>query len=219
MSLCKATFRPPTFSSHDGDNMTPTIVNGVEYEETPPPSDLWRATKYSHAMDLIQNGLLYLTNAQIYREDPDPERGDATETDGKFIRQGAPCTTGHTNPIFLWCTTLESDPDAVLAVWRDCDTVIHIRNPQALAERILRTAIVNGVKGVSFHAGAPTYDKEHGGTRLYYWAESIYQKPEQHAEQKEYRFALVGDYSMIGVPKVELSLGPCDDLVSVAKRK
>ena len=63
------------------------IVNGVQYEGTPPPSDLWRATKYSYAMDLIQNGLLYLTNTQKYRKDPDPKRGDATETDGKFIRQ------------------------------------------------------------------------------------------------------------------------------------
>jgi hypothetical protein len=199
--------------------MVPTIVNGVGYDEFPPPADLWGATKYAYAVDLIENGLLYLTNAQIYREHSDSERGDPTETDGKFIRQGVPCATAHTNPIFLWCTTLDPDPEAVLAVWRDCDTVVHICEPQAFAERILRTAKAQGVKGVSFHAGTPTYDKEQGGTRPYHWAESIYQKPKLHAQQKEYRFALVGDYSMIEVPRIELSLGPCDDLISIVKKK
>ena len=199
--------------------MVPTIVNGVEYDEFPPPADLWRATKYVHAVDLINKGLMYLTNAQIYREDSDPERGDPTETEGKFIRQGIPCTTGHTNPIFLWCATLDPDPDVVLALWRDCDTVVHICNPQAFAERILKIAKTQGVKGVSFHAGTPTYDKERGGMRPYHWAESIYQKPERHAQQKEYRFALVGEYSMVEVPRLELFLGPCDDLITIIKRK
>lgn len=199
--------------------MGPSIVNGIEYDEYPPPLDLWRATKYCYSVDLIINGLLYLKNAQIYREDSDPERGDPTETDGKFIRQGIPCTTGHTNPIFLWCATVNPDPDAVLALWCDYDTVIHISQPQTFAERILKIAKAQGVKVASFHAGTPTYDKEQGGTRPYHWAESIYQKPGRYAQQKEYRFALVGDYSMIEVPTVELFLGPCDDLISIVKRK
>lgn len=194
------------------------IVRGVEYVEMPPP-DLWRATKYQHAVDLIEEGLLYLSIAQKYREDPDPERGDPTETDGRFIRQGVVCTTGHTNPIFLWCATLDPDPDAVLSVWQDCDTVIHISNPQALAERVLSAAKAQGVDGVSFHAGRPTYDKDQGSTAPYHWAESIFQKPDGQAAQKEYRFALVGSYDMIGTPHVKLVLGPCDDIISVAKRR
>ncbi len=83
----------------------------------------------------------------------------------------------------------------------------------------MRIAKTQGVKGVSFHAGSPRYDKEQGGTRPYHWAESIYQKPERHAQQKEYRLALVGDYSMVEVPRVELFLGPCDDLITIIKRK
>lgn len=100
------------------------IVNGVEYAQTPVPSDLWRATKYAYAVDMMKDGLVYMSNAQKYRNDPDPERGDPTETDGRFIRQGVTCKTGHTNPIFLWCATLDSNPESVLAVWKDCDTVI-----------------------------------------------------------------------------------------------
>ena len=197
--------------------MTSTILNGIEYEEIPPPRSLWRATKYIHALDLIEKGRLYLTNAQSYREDSDPERGDATETDGTFIRQGVRCKTGHTNPIFLWCTTLESNADAVLAIWRDHDTVVHIRDPHAFAQRIMMAAKAKGIEGVSFHAGSTTYDKERGGMRPYHWAESIYQKPERYGTQKEYRFALIGDYSMIGLEKVELLLGSCNDLVVAAK--
>ena len=106
----------------------------------------------------------------------------------------------------------------MLAVWHDCNTVVHIREPQTFAERILRAALAQGVDGISFHAGFPTYDKGRGSVRPYHWTESIYQKPEKHTQQKEYRFALVGNYSMTDV-EIELFLGPCDDLESVVRRK
>ena len=72
---------------------------------------------------------------------------------------------------------------------------------------------------VSFHAGTPTYDKDTGGTGEYHWAESIFQKPNKQAPQREYRFALVGSYKMIETQFVELKLGPCDDIISIIKRK
>ena len=78
----------------------PAFVNKIEYAQLPIPSDIWRATKYKYAVDIIESGILYLSNAQKYRHDPNPERGDPTETDGRFIRQGIVCTTGHHNPIF-----------------------------------------------------------------------------------------------------------------------
>jgi hypothetical protein len=196
-----------------------TIVNGVEYDQTSIPSNLWRATKYAYAMDLMENGVLYLSNARKYRNDPDPERGDPTETDGRFIRQEVMCTTSHINPIFLSCATLNPDPESVLAVWRDCDTVIHISNPQALAERMLNTAKAQGVDVVSFHAGTPTYDKDKGGSAAYHWTESIFQKPDGQASQKEYRFALVGSYAMTGTPSVKLTMGRCADIISIAKTR
>lgn len=199
--------------------MTPILVNGVEYEEIPTPTELWRATKSNYANELIRNGQLYLTNVQVYREDPDSKRGDSTETDGNFFRQSIHCFTGHTNPIFLLCTTLESDPNKVFNIWHDYDTIIHIYDVQAFAERILKTAITSGIKGVSFHAGTVTYDKDHGGIRPYHWSESIFQKSERYAEQKEYRIALVGDYTMMGVENVKLSLGPCNDLLTIVKTR
>lgn len=199
--------------------MATTILNGIEYEEIPPPADVWRATKHSYAKGLVEAGLLFLTNADVYRNDPDPERGDSTETDGTFIRKGIRCTTGHTNPIFLWCTTLESDTKTVLASWSDCDTVVRIHNPQELAQRIVKSAKAQGVDGISFHCGKPTYDKSRGGTNPYHWSESIYQKPERYALQKEYRFALVANFSMIDVERIKLYLGPCRDLISIVDTK
>jgi hypothetical protein len=191
------------------------IVNGVEYDKFPPPSVLWRATRDSYAQDTIQKGLIYFTNANEFRMDINHERGDLTETDGNFIRQGVPCATGHTNPIFLFCTTFESNADAVLALWRDYDTVICIHNPQMLAERMLKAAINQGVKIISFHAGSPSYDKYRGGTNPYHWAESIYQKPEKYMPQKEYRFAIVGDYSLISTKQIILNIGSCEDFISI----
>lgn len=199
--------------------MKTATVNGVEYDKFPPPGALWRAMKYSYAQDTIQKGLIYFTNANEFRKDPNHERGDLMETDGKFIRQGVPCTTGHTNPIFLFCATLESDADAVLAIWRDRDTVICIHNPQMLAERMLKAAISQEVKGISFHAGSPSYDKCRGGTSPYHWAESIYQKSESYTPQKEYRFAIVGDYSMISTKQIILNIGSCENLISITANK
>ena len=198
--------------------MEPKIVDGVEYIEYPPPPRVWRATQYDHAKSLIEQGILYLTNAELYRNNPDLERGDPTETDGTFIREGMRCTTGHTNPIFLWCTSL-STPESLMDTWCDCDTVVCIDNPKKMAERILKTAIAQDVKGVSCHAGTPVYDKDKGGTRTYHWAESIFQKPERQSSQQEYRFALVGEYSMIDIERIKLNLGSCSDIISIVKRR
>ena len=198
--------------------MDTLAVEGVEYEEYPPPNCVWRATQYEHAMSLIDQGILYLTNARVYREKLDPERGDPTETDGVFIRQGMRCTTGHTNPIFLWCASLAT-PEALMDTWSDCNTIVCINNPKIFAERILQAAITQNVKGISFHAGRPLYNKEKGGTGAYHWVESIFQKPESQLSQEEYRFALVGEYSISDVKRIKLSLGTCRDLISIVKRR
>ena len=198
--------------------MKSIIIRGVEYVDYPPPNRVWRATKHDHATSLVEQGILYLTNAEVYRDNPDPERGDSTETDGVFVRQSVRCTTGHTNPIFIWCTS-QAAPETLLNTWEDCDTVVCIKNPRGLAERMLQTAIAQNVKGASFYAGAPLYDKDKGGIGAYHWAESIFQKPERHSPQQEYRFALVGQYTMINVKRIKLSIGPCDDLISIVKRR
>lgn len=195
-----------------------TIVAGVEYEKFPPPSVLWRATRHSYAQDIIQKGLIYFTNAQEFRTNTNRERGDLTETDGNFIRNGVPCSTTHTNPVFLFCTTFEPDAETLLAIWRDCDTVICIHNPKLLAERILQAAIDQGVKCISFHAGSTSYDKHQGGTNQYHWAESIFQKSENYMPQNEYRFALVGDYSMTSTKQIILNIGSCIDLISITSK-
>ena len=194
-------------------------LNGVTYDNLPPPSDLWRATQYDYAVELIQKGILYLTNAQVYREAEDVERGDPMETCGVFNRKGLRCSIDYANPIFLWCMTLDPDPSSLLTVWRDCDTVLHIRDPQMLAERILKSSKNFGVEYVSFHAGRLTYDKDRGRDERCRFADSIFQKPERHAHQREYRFALMGDGFMSECITLRLSLGPCSDLIEIIKRK
>lgn len=196
-----------------------TTKNGVEYEHFPPPSALMRADHHAHAIDLVTSGTVYMSNAGVYREAMDPGRGDVTETDGRFIRQGIPCRTGHTNPIFLWCTTMESDPSALLETWEDRDTIIRIHDPQLLAERMLKTAVAQGVRVLSFHAGRTRYDKCRGSEAPYHWSESIFQKPGCYSRQEEYRFALVADYCMSEERNIILKMGSCKGLVTIAARR
>jgi len=171
---------------------------------------------HKYAIDLVSSGTIYLTNAEEFRRDSTVERGDPTETNGHFIRQGASCRTGHTNPIFLWCTTKESNPIALLETWKDCDTVICIHNPQKFAERMLQTAIAQGIKGLALHAGCTLYDKCRGSVAPYHWSESIFQKPGCYSHQQEYRFALVGKYDIKKDKHVILTLGSCKGLVTIS---
>lgn len=83
------------------------------------------------AEGFLSTGRVFFTNLEIFRAEEDSERGDSLEGTSVTIRQGVRCTANYLNPIFVWCGTMESEPETILATWRDRDTVIQITDPLA----------------------------------------------------------------------------------------
>jgi len=93
---------------------------------------------------------------------------------------------------------METNPKVIIETWRDRDTVIQITNTLKFAERIRDAAVARKSDLIYFQIGPVTYDKDEGSHRAYHWAEGVFQKNYCYSGQKEFRFALVGNYNLKG---------------------
>lgn len=158
------------------------------------------------------DGTIYFTNLGVIRKDEHTERGDPLEGASVTIRNTTRCTADYLNPIFVWCSTMETDSEQILATWQDRDTVIQITNALEFVRRILQVA-KNEPHIIGFQVGPVTYDKDEGSHRDYHWAEGIFQKGRYYNRQKEFRLALVGECDIQQKDNVVLNIGACTDIV------
>jgi len=168
------------------------------------------------AEGFLSTGMVFFTNLEIFRAEEDSERGDSLEGTSVTIRQGVRCTANYLNPIFVWCGTMENEPETILATWRDRDTVIQITDPLAFTQRVRDAAVAHEARILSLQVGPVTYDKDKGSHRTYHWAEGLFQKNHQFNGQKEFRFALVGDPNLEGTEHIVLSLEDCTDIARIS---
>ncbi|PKN51194.1 MAG: hypothetical protein CVU55_13775 [Deltaproteobacteria bacterium HGW-Deltaproteobacteria-13] len=164
------------------------------------------------AENFLHTGEIYFTNLETFKKDEDQQRGDSLEGTSIAIRQGVRCTGGYACPIFVWCSTMETDPAVILDTWKDRNAVVQITDTLGFARRIRDVA--TGLK-LLLQVGPITYDKDEGNHREYDWAEGIFQKNIRFNPQKEYRFALVGDANTKKSEKIILKLGDCNDLARI----
>lgn len=175
-----------------------------------------KAYPQNWANQLICDGTIYLTNLDVIRKDEHPKRGDPLEGVSVTIRNATRCTADYLNPIFVWCSTMETEPERILATWQDRDTVLQITNTLEFARRILQAAKKNP-HIMGFHVGPVTYDKDEGSHTDYHWVEGIFQKGLLYNEQKEFRFALVGECDIQQEENVVLNIGSCTDIVRTVR--
>jgi hypothetical protein len=192
--------------------MSTFFNNGIEFVLP----GVFKAYPREWAAQFLEYGTIYFTNIEIFKRDEDVERGDPLECTSVTIRQGVRCTANYTNPIFVFCTTMETDPDMVLSTWRDRDTVLQITDTLSLINRIKDAAVKKG-DIQSMQVGPVTYDKDAGSYRGYHWAEGIFQKSMRHNGQKEFRIALVGDCRIECEEHIKLTLGNCSDIARIMK--
>ena len=172
---------------------------------------IYKAYPLAWAENLL-SGRIYFTNLNSFREDEDPQRGDQLEGRGITIRQGVKCTAGYLNPIFVWCSTMETDPTVITETWKDRDTVLQITDTLTFIRRIRDAAASLKPNIHRLSVGPVTYDKDDGSYREYHWAEGIFQKNLRYSGQKEFRLALVGDICLKDEENVILELGNCTDI-------
>jgi len=174
---------------------------------------IYKAYPREWAERFLHTGEIYFTNIETFQADEDKQRGDSLEGTSITIRQGIRCTSGYACPIFVWCSTTETDPKVILNTWKDRNVVVQITDTFEFARRI--RDVVAGLKPnihVLLQVGPITYDKDEGSHREYDWAEGIFQKNIRFNGQKEFRFALVGDSNTKNCKEIILKLGDCTNL-------
>ncbi|PKM36171.1 MAG: hypothetical protein CVV06_12430 [Gammaproteobacteria bacterium HGW-Gammaproteobacteria-10] len=159
-----------------------------------------KAYPQTWAEDFLTKGIIYFTNAEIFRRDEHPERGDLLEC------------ANYVNPIFLWCTTMESQCSRILETWNDRDSVVYVRNSLRLAERIRDAAAKQQNAVINFQVGPVVYERDLNQKREYFWGKEIFQKDYSLSSQKEFRFALVGNFHSKTQNHIVLQLGDCSDI-------
>lgn len=65
------------------------------------------------AEQFLKQGTIYFTNLVTFQRDEDVVRGDPLEGTSVTIRQGVRCTADYLNSIFVFCSTMETDPNIV----------------------------------------------------------------------------------------------------------
>ena len=174
--------------------MSTFLKDGIEFVLP----GIFKAYPRDWANQLLNEGTIYFTNWDVFRRDENPERGDPMEGTSVTNRNGKTYKADYGNPIFIWSSTMETNPKVIIETWRDRDTVIQITNTLKFAERIRDAAVARKSDLIYFQIGPVTYDKDEGSHRAYHWAEGVFQKNYCYSGQKEFRFALVGNYNLKG---------------------
>lgn len=177
---------------------------------------IYKACDLAWGEDFL-SGRIYFTNIEKFRKDEDAQRGDQLEGTSIAVRQGVKCTGNYVNPIFVWCSTIETDPTVIKETWSDRDTVLQITDTLTLFRRIRDAAASLKPNINRLSVGPVTYDKDEGSFRKYDWVEGIFQKSLRYSGQKEFRLALVGNVSMKKKENILLELGDCTDIARILK--
>ncbi|MBC2715321.1 MAG: hypothetical protein HF978_08440 [Desulfobacteraceae bacterium] len=191
--------------------MSTFFINGIEFVLP----GIFKAYPREWAEQFLKKGTIYFTNLVIFQRDEDFERGDPLESTSVTIRQGVRCTADYLNPIFVFCSTMESDPNIVLSTWRDRDTVLQITDTLSFINRIKDAVVERKIDIRGMQVGPVTYDKDAGSRREYHWVEGIFQKSMCYTGQKEFRIALVGDVRIKCEEHIVLTLGDCSDIARI----
>ena len=187
------------------------LNNGIEFVLP----GIFKAYRSDWAEEFLKNGTIYFTNLSLFKQDEDVNRGDPLEGTSVTIRQGVRCTGRYSNPIFVFCTTMETDRDTILNIWSDRNTVLQITDPLLFISRTKDAAIKKKNEIISMHVGPVTYDKDVGSHSEYHWAEGIFQKNIHHNGQKEFRIAFTGDIRIKSEEHIILNLGDCSDIARI----
>ncbi len=204
---------------------TTTFVDGVEYNEYPPPPSLLKLMKRHYAECLIAAGSLRLSSLQYHRESERKILGDKNDGLGLFKMDGHPYSTDACNEVFAFCMSLrEISQNRItqLALDGGYDCVISIMSSEEFFRRI-KLQLLNDFNGdLRMQAGIVKYNREEEvdiktlNSQKFLF--NVFQKDHSFLDDREYRLAVV-DYSFKFRNKkyVDLSIGSCADIMRIDK--
>jgi len=206
------------------DNLTAVVVDVLAqdvqdgwllYHESPGPRRLWKAMSLGHARDLIERGVFYMSNLNVYRHQQPGPRCDQSEGVLEYGFRDSSFRVHSGNHVHVWCATSENKPDRLLERWPDCDAVVEITQCQEFFRRAKKACVAQGVNYSGICAGYARYDR--GKTRRDWpkWGHGYVQKGLEFATQREYRFIIVLNPGEPYQSAIKLNLGDCRDIVRV----
>lgn len=196
------------------------MIDGIEYNEYPPPSSVIKGTESKWAYKLRDSGEIRLNYINFYHNLENPDLGDKNEGRGMLRVNGHPMESGSINEVFVWCSALDSTPHATLKSFKtNYDTVIQITDPIEFTKRIRKTAKDKGydlmphLGQIQYNRGDEVTNQELNSQK---WHANVFQKECSYSHQQEYRFAFSNyTFDEIGLEYLDLILGNCSGIIKI----
>ena len=198
------------------------LVDGIEFNEYPPPQSVIKAMKRVFAIQLRDHGILRMHNLAYYRKWENEALGDTNDGRGLFRVNGRPYSTGSANPLYASCLSLPTiTPNRLvyLATLGEYDCVVIINNTEEFLKRMRRWKASQKPKWW-LHSGLVKYNR---GTEVSIdtlndqkFHHNVFQKDPSYSDDLEYRISLMDtDTNPYEHDFVDVSLGECSDIVTV----
>jgi len=198
------------------------LVNGIEYNEYPPPEQLVKVMKREFAEQLISNGLVRLRKLEYYRRWEKGQLGDPNDGKGLYHLDGHPMQTGSVNDVYAWCLALPAikrDRLLFLAVDGSYDCMIVLRAPEEFLRRV-NDWLSEYRKGFWLHCGLVTYnrgeevDKKALNSQKFHF--NVFQKAPRFKNDMEYRMSIINaTFQHLQEDYLDLLIGDCSDIMSI----
>ena len=198
------------------------FVEGIEYNEYPPPSVLIKAMKRQWALQLLHTGSMKMRRLAYYRQLEKPTLGDPEEGLGLLKFNGRLMHSNSMKDIFVWCTSLLSiAPTRFMQIAEEgnYDCRVRILDPQTFFSRIC-ICLRQNHRGFNIHCGHIIYNRreevDQKTLHSQKWNSNVFQKPPGSKDDQEYRISVQNcTDTPLPVEGLDLTIGNCSDILSI----
>ena len=198
------------------------LVNGIEYNEYPPPEQLVKVMKRGWAEQLISKGSVRLHKLEYYRRWEKGQLGDPNDGKGLYQLDGHPMQTGLSNDVYAWCLALPAiKRDRLLLLAEDggYDCVIVLCAPEEFFRRV-GGWLSKYRRHFPLHCGLVNYnrgedvDKETLNSQKFHF--NVFQKTPRFKDDMEYRMSIINaTFQRIQEDYLDLLISNCTDIMSI----
>ena len=198
------------------------FLNGIEYNEFPPPSRLIKVMSKEFALRLVEEGELRIWNLEFFRKWENRTLGDINDGNSLFHLNGHRITVGSINDVYAYCFSHLKISDRQInlnARSQGYDCVVTVNNPIIFFGKI-NAWLVSNRPGFRIHCGDVNYTRgdelskaDLNSQNFHY---NIFQKSKCFLEDKEYRLSITNStFKKLNDQYIDLDIGNCAGLLSI----
>lgn len=196
------------------------MVQGVEYNEYPPPRNIIKAMERKWALPLIEEGAFRVRKLEYYQELEHDQLGDINEGRGLFHLHGHPMEVGSANEVYVWCASLpDMAPSFLTDIADEYDCIIRILKPMEFINRVASHLSRTG-SGYRLQCGTISYargdevDKQTLNSQQFHF--NVFQKARAFRHQMEYRISIINcTFQIDPGDSLDVKIGDCRDIIKI----